>query len=336
MIVSIIPKCDEIEKEQLNIALEIIDNLLKSKLNTLFAVAGLSIEKIRSIIKNAGILPKSSRVFTLLLISSMSIMRFSSLLLNKLSVDNSPLFDELNIVESEQTESSELVLCRICEEYVPVELIEAHSLSCVKASQTEAVLESIDGKIASLVKLIAEQFLNVEWASDKDNQTILSLPVLQLYFLLERALNAQPSISDSVEELHQILKCIISIPEKADYSEISSLSFDLVRDKYKKSTAFHFAKEVLKQTRVSGSSKTALSVTTLISDFEFLKLISKGAYARVFLARKKKTGDIYAVKVLPKSDLTQKNQVKRVLTERDILLQFINPFVIDFCMFFFF
>ena len=40
--------------------------------------------------------------------------------------------------------------------------------------------------------------------------------------------------------------------------------------------------------------------TTVIQDFILLKTISSGAYGKVVLARKKKTNDIFAIKVLDK------------------------------------
>lgn len=36
---------------------------------------------------------------------------------------------------------------------------------------------------------------------------------------------------------------------------------------------------------------------TSIEDFEIIKPISRGAYGRVFLARKRATGDLFAIKV---------------------------------------
>lgn len=36
---------------------------------------------------------------------------------------------------------------------------------------------------------------------------------------------------------------------------------------------------------------------TSIEDFEIIKPISKGAFGRVFLARKRATGDLFAIKV---------------------------------------
>jgi serine/threonine-protein kinase RIM15 len=44
--------------------------------------------------------------------------------------------------------------------------------------------------------------------------------------------------------------------------------------------------------------------------------------------RKKRTNDIYAMKVLRKSDMIQKNQEKYVKAERNILARTQNPFVI--------
>lgn len=49
---------------------------------------------------------------------------------------------------------------------------------------------------------------------------------------------------------------------------------------------------------------------------------------RVYLARKKRTEDIYAIKVLRKSDMIQKNQIKHVRVERNILARTQNDFVI--------
>ncbi|KAF9974442.1 hypothetical protein BGZ73_002127 [Actinomortierella ambigua] len=66
-----------------------------------------------------------------------------------------------------------------------------------------------------------------------------------------------------------------------------------------------------------------------IKDFDFIKPISKGAFGSVFLAKKRATGDYYAVKVLKKSDMIAKNQVTNVKAERLILMnQTDSPFVV--------
>lgn len=69
---------------------------------------------------------------------------------------------------------------------------------------------------------------------------------------------------------------------------------------------------------------------TTIQDFVILKPISRGAYGKVFLARKRTTGDLFAIKVLRKVDMIRKNAVENILAERDILITVCNPFVVRF------
>ncbi|KAA0055133.1 putative serine/threonine protein kinase IRE [Cucumis melo var. makuwa] len=69
---------------------------------------------------------------------------------------------------------------------------------------------------------------------------------------------------------------------------------------------------------------------TSIEDFEIIKPISRGAYGRVFLARKRATGDLFAIKVLKKADMIRKNAVESILAERNILISVRNPFVVRF------
>lgn len=69
---------------------------------------------------------------------------------------------------------------------------------------------------------------------------------------------------------------------------------------------------------------------TSIEDFEIIKPISRGAFGRVFLAKKRTTGDLFAIKVLKKADMIRKNAVESILAERDILISVRNPFVVRF------
>ncbi|KAM3248092.1 putative serine/threonine protein kinase IRE [Capsicum annuum] len=86
----------------------------------------------------------------------------------------------------------------------------------------------------------------------------------------------------------------------------------------------------------TGRSVRASPINTLskdrtsIEDFEIIKPISRGAFGRVFLARKRATGDLFAIKVLKKADMIRKNSVESILAERDILISVRNPFVVRF------
>ncbi|KAK9271012.1 hypothetical protein L1049_026600 [Liquidambar formosana] len=69
---------------------------------------------------------------------------------------------------------------------------------------------------------------------------------------------------------------------------------------------------------------------TSIADFAIIKPISRGAFGKVFLARKRTTGDLFAIKVLKKLDMIRKNDIDRILAERNILITVRNPFVVRF------
>lgn len=80
--------------------------------------------------------------------------------------------------------------------------------------------------------------------------------------------------------------------------------------------------------RLSSSTPLSRTTPTSIKDFEIIKPISKGAFGSVFLARKKATGDYFAIKVLKKADMIAKNQITNVKAERMILMQQAeSPFV---------
>lgn len=71
----------------------------------------------------------------------------------------------------------------------------------------------------------------------------------------------------------------------------------------------------------------AVSVPS-ITDFDIMKPISRGAFGKVYLAKKKTTDDLYAIKILRKDDMIRKNMVSHVLAERKALSLSKNHFVV--------
>ncbi|KAK3909195.1 Serine/threonine-protein kinase Sgk3 [Frankliniella fusca] len=64
-------------------------------------------------------------------------------------------------------------------------------------------------------------------------------------------------------------------------------------------------------------------------DFEFLRVIGKGSYGKVLLARHCSEGKYYAIKILSKRLILRKNEVRHVMAERDILLKNVHhPFLV--------
>ena len=55
-------------------------------------------------------------------------------------------------------------------------------------------------------------------------------------------------------------------------------------------------------------------------DFKMLSVIGKGSYGKVILVKKEDTGELYALKMLKKSEILRRNQVEHTMTERRILV----------------
>lgn len=87
------------------------------------------------------------------------------------------------------------------------------------------------------------------------------------------------------------------------------------------------------------SSKEALSDEELntkkenevigLDDFEILKLVGQGAFGKVYQVRKKGTSEIYAMKVMRKDKILEKNHAEYMKAERDILTKVDHPFVVQ-------
>ena len=80
--------------------------------------------------------------------------------------------------------------------------------------------------------------------------------------------------------------------------------------------------------RPAGQSMTSLAPT--IDDFCILKPISRGAFGKVFLGtRRGQSRPVYAIKVMRKSEVVQKNMTAQVVAERNALAISRSPFCVN-------
>lgn len=78
-----------------------------------------------------------------------------------------------------------------------------------------------------------------------------------------------------------------------------------------------------------GKNGANLNPSLTPDDFELLKVVGKGSFGKVFQVRKKDTGNIYAMKVLKKEQLLKRKQVAHTQTERKVLEEIDNPFIVS-------
>lgn len=81
---------------------------------------------------------------------------------------------------------------------------------------------------------------------------------------------------------------------------------------------------------ILGRHKPTLSnrISESLEDFQVLKQLNRGAFGGVYLVKKGSTNDLFALKIMEKSEMIQKNMVANVLLERKILMLVKNAFVV--------
>lgn len=65
-----------------------------------------------------------------------------------------------------------------------------------------------------------------------------------------------------------------------------------------------------------------------LEDFEVLKVVGQGAFGKVYQVRRRGTSDIFAMKVMRKDKIMQRNHAEYVISERDILTKVDHPFIV--------
>lgn len=53
-----------------------------------------------------------------------------------------------------------------------------------------------------------------------------------------------------------------------------------------------------------------------VKDFHLITVVGKGTYAKVCLARYKEDNKVYAIKILKKKYIIEKDQVEHIMTEK--------------------
>jgi hypothetical protein len=74
-----------------------------------------------------------------------------------------------------------------------------------------------------------------------------------------------------------------------------------------------------------------LNTSVQVTDFDLLKVVGKGAFGKVFLVKKREganSDQLYAMKVLDKEVIAEKQQVAHTKSERDILHEIQHPFIV--------
>ncbi len=80
---------------------------------------------------------------------------------------------------------------------------------------------------------------------------------------------------------------------------------------------------------IDGAQNDKIEDGVKLEDFKIKKLIDKGSFGKVFHVVNIKDGKEYAMKRINKDILIEKGQIVNTRTEKDILFQAKNPFILN-------
>jgi len=78
-----------------------------------------------------------------------------------------------------------------------------------------------------------------------------------------------------------------------------------------------------------GSPNPSHEEKVSIKDFDLLNVVGKGSFGKVMQVRKKDSGRIYAMKVLNKKTIIERNELAHTQAEKNILQKLVHPFLVN-------
>lgn len=233
--------------------------------------------------------------------------------------------------------NTRFVVCKLCECKVDAFSLNEHTEYCVMSTRIELEADVINNSLMKLVKSI-----NANLTSE-GLRPYFHEDGLHFYHTLRvvsiQAASCDVASIDSFALCCRLIKIVDRLreqePESSNFVMERGIKFcsrirNLIHAKMSKIRSTHkvifqqgpfdVARTSLQRTKsleelekcVSPLPPLSVRQTTYrvsIRDFQIIKPISKGAFGKVYLARKKTTGDQYAIKVLGKEHLKRKKQV---------------------------
>lgn len=89
------------------------------------------------------------------------------------------------------------------------------------------------------------------------------------------------------------------------------------------------AGDVVGELEVQSTYKRSSNKRMCMEDFDLLTVIGKGSFGKVMQVRKKDTGRIYAMKIIRKQNIVERDEVEHTIAERNVLAQINHPFIVN-------
>eukprot|EP01125_Pyxidicula_operculata_P019546 TRINITY_DN709_c2_g1_i6.p1 TRINITY_DN709_c2_g1~~TRINITY_DN709_c2_g1_i6.p1 ORF type:complete len:917 (-),score=131.84 TRINITY_DN709_c2_g1_i6:1493-4243(-) len=257
--------------------------------------------------------------------------------------------------------SAEYQICRICEDKIKSIHLHAHNRLCYKLSKVDEEEDvRIDERLHQVVEIMHQ------YRKDRKNAKPQLLELISKLEILASSVASigYTGETKNIQECANLISTVDSILKKYGTYAMSVRAFcnkilGLVQFKYATLVEYQKLKDApclvtpnvpedstdssdsnvnnsnslsvsngRNKTKRNSNPSSSPAPAPSIADFKILKPISRGAFGRVYLATKKLTGDLYAIKVIKKEDIVRKNLELSVIAERKAMAKAQHPFVV--------
>ncbi|XP_031247447.1 serine/threonine-protein kinase AtPK2/AtPK19-like [Pistacia vera] len=221
---------------------------------------------------------------------------------------------------SSQTQLPGLTKSRMCKPLQTQLFFPVNTADDVVSDTVELDFSDVFGSVPVQTSLICGDLENSVLDIAEVSEIIYEDPVV-IYNRSHSLVGPSSCVSESLK-LNKL-----TLHETEDSEEL----LDCVKGESIKEFGESFVEEVVSSDGLlenfDGCSNKVLSVG--IEDFEVLKVVGQGAFGRVYQVRKKHTSEIYAMKVMRKDKIMEKNHAEYMKAERDILTKIDHPFIVQ-------
>ena len=244
------------------------------------------------------------------------------------------------------------VICRVCEKRVARRVLAAHTTLCVahhKAAQEHAAANRELCKLLRSLAHTSRQLLSSLLMATMQRHALLCAPLEQLAAICNASL-ADTTHRQTSSPLHivgsnsTLLKQLVDVQKKhalsmssggATFSAYAAQLKGVLTGKVMRSQevielldATDYAADDGQPATTRVGADTVAPPAYSITDFKLLRTLSSGGVGQVWLARKKKTGDHFALKAMRKGRIRELKMSASVSVEKEILYKHDCPFLV--------
>mmetsp|Transcript_41757 Transcript_41757/g.67053 ORF Transcript_41757/g.67053 Transcript_41757/m.67053 type:complete len:781 (+) Transcript_41757:257-2599(+) len=219
---------------------------------------------------------------------------------------------------NEQIDTTGFMRCRICEEVINRASSADHFEDCLEEYKQTYRECRLEGILHALDQRKSDQSV------DRYSLSVVET-IKEVLMVAGNSLENHTAMEQARERLYTVLNDLKNCPSHNILKAYVLESMDLIQVDDDPSLA-----EFASTPPRPHVGRRGLVNRPSVKDFDFMKIISRGSVGGVFLAIKKRTGDLYAIKVMNKAEVVKKNLVARIVAERNVLARANCPFVVKF------